>query len=258
MNHLRDLMEACDGGVFSVVNSGNFSEEECHGLAEDVLSIGEKANCFWLGDIEGVLDLKTIEDLCRLPYDTCWFEGEAPGKAGLFIGMLCIQRSDQFHAAVFARHKNMWSFEGTIEAARFEDVKMAMRPADKSSEAICSFMMYAVKAFLSALHCSNVQRQEHAPSVKLQRARAKRGKAPLFSYWTLQLDGKSERGEHQGGTHASPRVHLRRGHPRQYAPGKWTRVQAHAVGNRAAGVIHKDYSAGPALSKALQQEAIPS
>ncbi len=45
-----------------------------------------------------------------------------------------------------------------------------------------------------------------------------------------------------GGTHASPRLHLRRGHPRQYAPGKYCWVQPCVVGNKAAGMVHKDYA----------------
>jgi hypothetical protein len=43
---------------------------------------------------------------------------------------------------------------------------------------------------------------------------------------------------------------LPRGHPRQYEPGKWTWVQPHARGNRAHGVVQKDYSAGQALLSA--------
>jgi hypothetical protein len=102
----------------------------------------------------------------------------------------------------------------------------------------------SVTRFLSALNCININRIEHKPSEKLQKARAKRGKQPLFSYWTLEIDLPKSRaaGEDYGGTHASPRVHLRRGHPRKYAPGKYCWVQPHVVGNKAAGMVHKDYS----------------
>lgn len=251
MNHLRDLLDTCDGGAFRVANAGEFSQAECQRIADDVLHAGEQAVCFWLGDIEGTLDLKTIQELCKLPFDTCWFECEvsAPSAAGhaLFAGLLCSQGPSGFNAAMFTKFKGLWAFEGSLHASRFEDVNMVMRPANPDTKDSLAMMIYAVKAFLSALHCSNVGRSEHKPEPKLTKARAKRGKAPLFSYWTLQLDGKSERGENQGGTHASPRVHLRRGHPRQHAPGKWTWVQPHAVGNKASGVVHKDYSAGPAL-----------
>lgn len=164
------------------------------------------------------------------------------------MGMLCHENGGGFNAAVFLRQPGgVWSMEGAVAADSLQAHYMQMhcQAAEDARRGIHT-MTYGVKAFLSALHCSNVRRQEHAPDVKLQKARARRGKAPLFSYWTLQLDGKSDRGADHGGTHASPRVHLRRGHPRQYAPGKWTWVQAHAVGNRAAGIVHKDYSAGPA------------
>lgn len=256
MNHLRDLLDTCDGGAFTVVNSAQFSEAECQRIADDILDIGERAVCFWLGDIESTLDLKAIDELCKLPFDTCWFECEvhppsAPGQS-LFAGVLCGHQDGYFNAAVFTRFKGSWAFEGTIHSNRFEDAKMVVRPTSDDAKQVCSLTMFAVKAFLSALHCSNVQRIANAPDAKLQKARAKRGKAPLFSYWTLQLDGKSERDENHGGTHASPRVHLRRGHPRQYAPGKWTWVQACAVGNRAAGMVHKDYRAGPTLTVATR------
>jgi hypothetical protein len=44
-----------------------------------------------------------------------------------------------------------------------------------------------------------------------------------------------------GGTHASPRVHLRRGHIRRL-PGKNIWVNATIVGNSDLGVVIKDYS----------------
>lgn len=64
---------------------------------------------------------------------------------------------------------------------------------------------------------------------------------PLFSYWTLHLTHTDGTPRPMGGTHNSPRVHLRRGHPRQYAPGRWTRVQPCAVGSPSRGMVHKDY-----------------
>lgn len=99
--------------------------------------------------------------------------------------------------------------------------------------------------FLTALNCCNVRRTEHKPDTALQKARAKRGKQPLFSYWTLDIDldhAQTDR-ESMGGTHASPRLHLRRGHARQYAEGKYCWVQPHVVGNKKLGMVHKDYRA---------------
>lgn len=227
--------------------------DELRAALDDAKRIGEQAVCFALGCIDHTVALTAIPELCRLPYQTCWFEAEFQNEDDptrrVCVGMLCSEEEGGFNAAVFARHTSgWWVLAGVVHADSLQDNEMLVQcPAVDGARRQMHVMTYGVKAFLSALHCTNVRRQEHVPDAKLQKARAKRGKSPLFSYWTLQLDGRCERGHDHGGTHASPRVHLRRGHPRQYAPGKWTWVQAHAVGNRAAGVVHKDYRAGAAL-----------
>lgn len=50
------------------------------------------------------------------------------------------------------------------------------------------------------------------------------------------------RNEPQGGTHASPRWHLRRGHFRKLPNGKITFVRQHEVGSKEHGVVIKDYA----------------
>lgn len=78
---------------------------------------------------------------------------------------------------------------------------------------------------------------------KLNKKRAKRGKPPIFEYRTLKInvDAIATRTAHQGGTHASPRIHLRRGHIRRYKSGKEIWINAFTVGSKDRGIIHKDY-----------------
>jgi hypothetical protein len=47
--------------------------------------------------------------------------------------------------------------------------------------------------------------------------------------------------EHQGGTHASPKFHRRRGHRRTLASGKRIWVKQHTVGRKENGSIQKVY-----------------
>jgi hypothetical protein len=254
MNHLRELIEALPGrvGVDPKLSSHPRAPQLLEALTA-VKSRAEQATCFSLGDIDRLLEISVIGDLCRLPYPTCWFEATVfdSNEKGwsAVLGVLATQSGAAITGTVFARENNLgWTLEGAyqIDPTKPAGTEVVWRGPDETGPEL-RMMAGAMMSFLSALHCSNVQRQEHPADAKLQKARTKRGKAPLFSYWTLQLDGKSDRGESQGGTHASPRVHLRRGHPRQYAPGLWTWVQPCAVGNRSAGMVHKDYSAGPAL-----------
>jgi hypothetical protein len=116
-------------------------------------------------------------------------------------------------------------------------------PHDERVNEINRELAQWVFIFMSALNCVNVRRLEERPSEQLQKARARRGKLPLFSTWTLELDleNRVASREDLGGTHASPRLHLRRGHARQYAPAKWCWVQPAVVG-RSHGIIHKDYA----------------
>lgn len=254
MNHLRDLLETLKQTQFTKPSNSGTHPEVMNSWARLTSIGGEEAQCFWLGDMQRALDYQVIDDLCILPFRTCWFELAHEDESGpANIGLLAIQGADEFRAFAWVRRRSAWYLLLHYKGKSIADKEMAVwRAKETLTKFEWTFPIMAVRCFLSALHCTNVKRQEHTPDAALQRARSKRGKAPLFSYWTLQLNGKSERGDDQGGTHASPRVHLRRGHPRQFAPGKWTWVQAHAVGNKAAGMVHKDYRAGPAMVAAAQ------
>lgn len=72
--------------------------------------------------------------------------------------------------------------------------------------------------------------------------RAAKGKSPLIYSWhTLQIEPPQERQSHQGGTHATPRLHQRRGHWRSLAGGKRVWVRDCMVGDASRGTVWKDY-----------------
>lgn len=64
---------------------------------------------------------------------------------------------------------------------------------------------------------------------------------PIYSHKTLVIAPKvTPSGERKGGTHASPRVHLRRGHYRRRG-GKTIWVKPTTVGDKSRGMVTKDY-----------------
>lgn len=103
----------------------------------------------------------------------------------------------------------------------------------------------AVLELCEALSCSNVHHhvvEQINPTVNERRIRD--GKTPLYETRTLWIDvpgSDSGSSEHQGGTHRSPRQHLRRGHIRNLQSGKKVWVNATVVGSRDNGVINKAY-----------------
>lgn len=111
----------------------------------------------------------------------------------------------------------------------------------ESISAIQTAHAMALNAFY-ILGCSNVQTEDHAAPAALNKKRAKAGKFPLLEYKTLVITpgAAGATGRPAGGTHASPRVHLRRGHVRRIEDGRRVWVQACIVGS-AQGIILKDY-----------------
>ena len=76
------------------------------------------------------------------------------------------------------------------------------------------------------------------------------GKLPIWEVKTLVLKTPVTRtvSEYQGGTHASPRQHIRRGHYRHYKSGKIAWVRDCIVGSLEKGFVHKDYRVEPAAA----------
>jgi len=76
----------------------------------------------------------------------------------------------------------------------------------------------------------------------INRKRASKGKSPIaFDWRTVEIGPKQVKNEPQGGTHASPRLHDRRGHWRTCKGGRKVWVKACKVGDASKGVVFKDY-----------------
>ena len=68
----------------------------------------------------------------------------------------------------------------------------------------------------SVINCANVITGDMEAPVALNKKRRATGKQPFFSYKILELaEDRKSVGSGFGGHHASPRMHLRRGHLRQ-------------------------------------------
>jgi len=89
------------------------------------------------------------------------------------------------------------------------------------------------------------ERISYAPTLQgtpAQQAKRKRhGKAPLFSWHTVNITAQEIASAGLGGHHASPRLHDRRGHFRKHPSGKKVWVKSCKVGKASLGVVFKDY-----------------
>lgn len=250
MNHLRELLDLMPD---IQVNAG-IERAHWRVCRDNLVQGSQSTQCFWIGhlnEIEG--ERRIVPEMCRLPFDSCWFEWTSAAEAVSELWAMWVRQDPGTGAAqcqIYLRSGGIWKLYLVTQCKSYGSPNAedhAVYPGESWCADEYVRLRSVVDMFLTALHCTNVKRLQTAPDVKLQKARRKRGKAPLFSFWTLELDGRAAGGDPLGGTHDSPRVHIRRGHPRQFKPGEWTWVQPHMVGNKQAGMVHKDYAAGKGL-----------
>lgn len=217
-----------------------------------VLNNARDAVCFDAGPYESMSTLKFIPELFHFPYAVTWVEGSMPN--GVVSGCLCAETGDRtWDIALFEKSAGVaWVLVAVNRFHLLEPTdtsfvcESVVEFSDNGGFEYCNQMVTSnLSYFLMALNCTNVSRVKHDAPKFLNAERKKKGKQPIFSYWTLHLPNDSGDSNELGGTHASPRVHLRRGHIRQYAPGKHTWVQACVVGSKELGIVTKDYRVSP-------------
>lgn len=253
-DYLGSLVKQLDGvGLWST--GSDFEDGVIEECVRNIRGTVRQALQFDLGRFEDVLgQSKRNHPAQPLPFPTIFvaWEGTDHDLNPVTGGLLChkqsgVYRGDPFDYKVWVfRYRpcsSMWSlhFVNTfkIGSALMGSLHNRATPPDDLDCGDAAFLA----AGLQALNCSNVHAVEHLPS-RLRVARAKKTGSPLYSTWTLEIKGTSgskDRGMSLGGTHASPRVHLRRGHIRHYDNGKTIWVQPCVVGNKENGMIDKDY-----------------
>ena len=103
------------------------------------------------------------------------------------------------------------------------------------------FLMRGYFHLCAALATREVTFEDIIPDKSKNQFRRARGKAPLFTYKVLTIGKKKRKSRHLGGTHASPRSHLRRGYYRTSRNGVRHWVQPCMVKGETDGFVHKDY-----------------
>jgi hypothetical protein len=102
-----------------------------------------------------------------------------------------------------------------------------------------------VMEFLAALSCSNVSETTlpRPNPLSIAGRQATKGRVPLYETKVLTIAPvEAPATSARGGTHNSPRAHLRRGHIRRLASGKSVWVNATVVGKKELGLIYKSYN----------------
>lgn len=136
-----------------------------------------------------------------------------------------------------ARYFEPFAYIQTDEGLRYYNNNMEV-----SRESILPAFRMAVSIILKLTKASSGYRPTAQPTF-INRKRKAKGKQPLtFDWTTVEIGPLKSKTEPKGGTHASPRLHDRRGHWRTYkATGKRGWVRDCKVGDSSLGVVFHDY-----------------
>ncbi len=207
----------------------------------------ERAVKFDFGDHANIPASKT-RVFSDLPFENCYMEMH--DSVGRPVALSLVQRNREILGEYFGRCDNRiprptgvyFRINLDENAATYNNTYKDEIKDQCARDCIHQDVSHFFHA-IEVLNCSNVVYLDIAPS-RLKQGRIKKGKTPLFTYKTLHIKTgmRDEQKNHAGGTHASPRVHLRRGHIRTLASGKTTWVQPCVVGDKSKGIVHKDYS----------------
>ena len=107
---------------------------------------------------------------------------------------------------------------------------------------VAELMLAYVGNWLESLSLRN---EAYVPVVQqtfTNRRKMAQGKTPTYDWTTVIVEPVKPRQENQGGTHASPRLHDRRGHLRRLQNGKTCWVKPHKVGDASKGTVFHDYA----------------
>lgn len=235
----HELMQAItDGALFF----GKFKWLDTNIARQEISlfpSIHADTICFHMGDLDDIDDFKILDAPLRLPFDKCWFEGDYfTGGRYVTLGAHVYNYKGVVRLNNFLKVDGVWSFVGTLHCGEVFDGNVCGEECHGDSAFLTNIL---IARFLSAIACKNVSIVDIHPPEKLQKKRLKNGKQPLFTFKILNIGQPKGGGSFSAGDSGSVRVHLRRGHPRQYLPGKWTWVQPCVVGDKKKGIVHKDY-----------------
>jgi hypothetical protein len=210
---------------------------------------GDPTDGFWF-DISGALHNRNVDALnltvshARPPFESCYVvcSGQKDRRSHeVLVTVDGIDPDDGIQVSAGVRigtgtPKSLGDFIYAIQNGQIVLLDNNM-PKEQNVQMVMSMLALWYGALTQGGEAYQPVVKEGLTSKRLQA----KGKSPLFSWHTVKIEPPKPKQEHRGGTHATPRLHDRRGHLRRLANGNTCWVRACKVGDASKGVVFKDY-----------------
>jgi len=196
---------------------------------------------FDVGQLAKQVELLVDDELVALPYSKTIVVGRDENRDRLMLVLLGGENSVAVSGFMWIDEMRQqiepFSYINTPEGMRVYG--LYDKPPPRSHY---MHVMAMVSTFLRSLSKPTIA---YAPTAKASFINSKRkakGKGPvLFDWRTVEVKPSTQKMPNMGGTHASPRLHDRRGHWRNCQSGRRVWVKDCKVGDSSRGVVFKDY-----------------
>jgi hypothetical protein len=189
--------------------------------------------------------------LLQPPFPLTWWEVEMPNSK--YVEGILVRHDAELNRTtgdIFSCWSGKWIDQGVRlllqpdsspqEAAEFFYPDAYLGGMHDAKEFALYGTMHLISACALLISKEALVTTEAAPAA-LNAKRKASGKQPLFEHKTITVPALNRTAPPDGGTHASPRLHWRRGHVRKLPAGYMVAVRPCLVGLAERGIITKDY-----------------
>ncbi len=192
----------------------------------------------------------------HLPFKDCLFDFGLNDRGERMLILACEANDGDLAFSIFFLEGGEWGTYPCVLMVRkaapadtciyfrplFEGFPLAAEPSDENPA--LEWLSAKSLAALAMMDSESVKRTLVKAPKFINSKRIAKGKTPLNDYTTVTIDVDRVRRdtERLGGSHASPRLHWRRGHKRHLPDEKTTWVRPCLVGDPFAGSVSHDYA----------------
>ena len=185
---------------------------------------------------------------CRPPFGRCFVASRGPSKSHASYDVLAVVVGDDPHEGIVI---DMWKGPTNVMPRKIptmlytiEGDRIMYGPTEENDPVPEEEARFVLAVLIKWYHSMMATKTAYQPFVRptfTNQRKIAAGKQPSYDWRTVVIDGNVIKCEHKGGTHASPRLHDRRGHSRRLPDGRIVWVRPCKVGDASRGTVFHDY-----------------